>query len=381
MALLFFINGALFASWVSRVPAIQAERGLSHGALGCALLGVALGALVAMPLAGWGTTRFGSRRVSQVTAVAYCATLPWLAIAPNACILGLTLFCFGAVHGALDVAMNAQAVAVETRYGRPIMSSFHALWSLGGLAGAALGGVVAAAGVPPLAHFCGASLVLGAVTATSVLPRLLDAGEVQSRALFDQGESRPAFTWPPRSIVALGAVAFCIMMGEGAMADWSAIYLRDTAGAGEGLAAVGYAAFSIAMAAGRFSGDTLAARYGPVILVRTGGAIAAAGLGLALLIGQSAAALIGFAAVGAGFATIVPQVLSAAGRTPGIAPGPALAVATTLGYTGFLIGPPLIGFVAELAGLRAAFGIIAAMSAVAVILAPSVRRAADAGQP
>jgi len=202
---------------------------------------------------------------------------------------------------------------------------------------------------------------------------LLNAGEAEDRQPSEQ--KKPwRFSWPPRTLVALGAVAFCIMMGEGAMADWSAVYLRQTTGASEALAAAGYAVFSVAMAIARFSGDSLSARLGPVLMVRLGSALAAVGLTLALLHGAPVSGLIGFAAVGAGFATIVPQVFSAAGRTPGMDPGPALATTTTVGYSGFLIGPPLIGFAAEAIGLRGALGLIVATSVVAIILAPNVRR-------
>jgi MFS family permease len=372
--MLFFTNGLLLATWVSRIPAIRTSLGLSHGTLGVVLLGVALGALMAMPVAGWGAARFGSHRVCRVVAVAFCATLPWLATAPGAWWLAVALFCFGAGNGALDVAMNAQAVAVEERYRRPIMSSFHALWSLGGLTGAALGGLAAAAGLSPLAHFTVAAALLGGTTVAVALPRLLDAGEAQVHATNIRTDERRGFAWPPGTIFALGAVGFCIMMGEGAIADWSAIFLRDSVGASEGLAATGYAAFSIAMAAARFLGDALCARFGAVTLVRAGSTLAAVGLAFGLVIDSPAAVLLGFAAVGAGFATIVPQVFSAAGRTPGIAPGPALAMVTTVGYTGFLVGPPLIGFAAEHLGLRAALGIIVAMSAATIVLAPSVGR-------
>lgn len=375
VALLFFMNGALFASWVARIPAIQTRLGLSHAMLGFALLGLALGALVAMPLAGWAATRHGSRLVNCIAAVAYCATLPWLALAPNAVLFAFALFCFGAFHGAFDVAMNAQAVAVENRYRRPIMSSFHALWSLGGLTGAALGGLVAAAHISPFLHFTGASLGIGGLTLLFSLPRLLEAGEPRTRRADHSGKRRTGFAWPPRTLVALGSVAFCIMLGEGAMADWSAIYLRDVTGAGEGLAAAGYATFSVAMAGGRFFGDSLAARWGAVAVVRAGSAVATVGLALALLLGQSAAALVGFATVGAGFATIVPLVLSTAGRTSGMDSGPALAHATTLGYMGFLIGPPLIGFIAQGTDLRIALGIVVLMNAVAFFLSPCVRQA------
>jgi MFS family permease len=366
----FFLNGVLIAGWVSRIPAIQARLGASPGELGMALLALALGALVAMPSAGILISKLGSRKVSAFTVVTFSVLLPCLALAPNVWALGAILFLIGIFHGALDVAMNAQAVAVEDRYGRPIMSSFHAQWSFGGLAGAALGGLMAWVGVAPLIHFAAASIVLGGATLFFALPRLPEANEARSAVSKKSDKGRA----PLRPLLALGAVGFCIMLGEGAMADWSALYLRDFTGANEGVAAAGFAAFSVAMAFARLHGDALNTRFGPEALVRLGSMLAAVGLSMSLLVPHPIVALLGFAAVGAGFATIVPQVFSAAGRTPGIEPGPAIAVTTTFGYTGFLIGPALIGFAAEWIGLRGALGIVVGTSALAVVLAPSVRR-------
>jgi MFS family permease len=369
VALCFFLNGVLFATWVSRIPVIQTSLGMSHAVLGLVLFGLALGALLAMPAAGWCISRFGSARVSRLVSVIFVAMMPVLTLAPNAVVLTAILFNFGAFHGAFDVTMNAQAVAVENRWHQPIMSSFHALWSFGCLVGAGLGGLAASAGIAPFTHFAAAALLLGAPTLLIALPWLLDARATEVHRPLPHDKTPRGFVWPPAALVALGAVAFCIMMGEGAMADWGAIFLRRVANASEGIAATGYAAFSLTMAATRFLGDTLSARFGPVALVRGGSALAAAGLALALLTAQPIPVLIGFGAVGAGFATIVPQVFTAAGRVPSISAGPALAITTTLGYTGFLIGPPLIGFIAEAIGLRAALAIIVFTSLTAITLA------------
>jgi len=377
VAMLFFLNGAIFATWVSRIPAVQSRLGMSHGALGIALLCMAFGALVAMPAAGKYSARFGSHRVTQWCTVIFCAALPLLVLAPNPPLLMLALFLFGTAHGAIDVAMNAQAIAVENHYGRPIMSSFHALFSTGGLVGAASGGLIASLGVTPTVHFFAATLLLGGITALVAFPRLLDARETESIHLLDEPEASPRFAWPSRTLVVLGIVAFCSMAGEGAMADWSAIFLNRFAGASEGAAAAGYAAFSIAMALCRFSGDWLTERLGPSTIVRLSGCIAAAGLAFALAISQPIASLIGFAAVGVGFATVVPQVFSAAGRTAGMSAGVAVATVSTMGYFGFLIGPPVIGFAAQMTNLRTALLLIVFTSCLLILLAPSVRRSPE----
>jgi predicted MFS family arabinose efflux permease len=262
---------------------VQSARGLGNGDLGLALLAVALGAVVAMPLGGMLTARFGSDRISRITARLYCATLPTLVLAPNTVIFVTALFLFGAFHGGLDVAMNAQAVVVEKFYRQPIMSSFHALWSTGGLVGAATGGVIAAQGLTPLAHLSLVSLV--SIAGTFFIVPHLPESERGNAVLPERAATFPR---PTRGLVVLGAVALCVMTGEGAMADWSAVYLRNSLRTSEGLAAAGYAAFSIAMATGRFLGDGLSARFGPVNLVRVSGVLAATGLSLALVSGCGA---------------------------------------------------------------------------------------------
>ena len=364
VAAVFFIVGAVFANWVTRIPAIQQKLELSNGALGLALLGPAVGAVLAMPTAGWLIARVGSRLVTKLMALAYCTSLPLLALAPNLPLLTIALVLFGALFGVLDVAMNAQAIAIQQRYRRPIMSSFHGFYSLGGMAGAAVGGLVASLEVDPLAHLFGTALVLGTVAL------------IASRQLLPSGVSSvshgPMFVLPTRSLINLGIVAFCCMLGEGAMADWSTIYLRQELETGPGLAAAGYAVFSLAMAFCRFTGDWLTQRLGSVWIVRLGGTVAAIGLGLSLLVAHPVVALIGFGCVGVGLSTIVPLVFSAAGHTPGTAPSVALAAVTTTGYLGFLIGPPLIGFVADLLTLRVALGIVVVASAVIAVLARTV---------
>lgn len=365
---IFFLNGVALGSWFVRIPAIQEKLGLGEGLLGVALLGAAVGALISMPLAGALASRFGSRRVVGTTALVLPLSIVLPALAPNLLSLVLAVAVLGAANGALDVSMNSQAVAVEKGYARPIMSSFHAAFSFGGLAGAIIGGLVASVGFAPLPHLSGAAFLCAttaAVAYRSLLPASADAAD----------EGAPAFARPTRALLGLGVISFCVLLGEGAMSDWSAVYLDGTLGTGPGFAAAGYAAFSLAMAFGRLFGDGLAERLGHVALVRACGALAAVGLGAALFVGQPVFALVGFACAGAGFSVVFPAALSAAGRTEGMAAGPALAAVSTAGYTGFLVGPPTIGFVAELTGLGGALFVVVGLSAAVVLFANAVRNA------
>lgn len=366
----FFVNGFLMGTWLVRIPAIQQGLDLGEGLLGLALLGSAAGALAAMPSVGALISRIGSRRVVGATALLLSLVVVLPAVAPNLLLLSLAIAMLGAANGGLDVSMNSQAVAVEKGYGRPIMTSFHAAWSFGGLAAAGVGGLVASFGVGPLPHFAAVgafSLLAFLVAYRNLMPPGADAAE----------SGAPAFARPSRALLGLGLVSFCVLLGEGAMGDWSAVYLDTTLDTGPGFAALGYGAFSLAMALGRLFGDSLTARLGPARLVRSCGALAAAGLGVALAVGDPLIALVGFACAGAGFSIVFPLALSAAGRTEGVAAGPALAAVATAAYTGFLVGPPAIGFVAEITGLDAALYLVVALSTAVIFLGGAVGTKSD----
>ena len=362
----FALNGFALGGWFVRIPAVQDRLGVGEGLLGVALLGAAVGALLSMTVTGALISRLGSRRVVGATALLLPVSLIPLALAPNVAALALALLLVGASNGALDVSMNSHAVVVEERYGRRIMSSFHAAFSFGALAGSVLGGGVAYLGVDVLPHFLIVFVLatLAAVPAyRALLPSDADAAE----------GGTPAFARPTRALLGLGVISFCVLLGEGAMSDWSAVYLDDTLRTGPGFAAAGYAAFSLAMALGRLFGDRLTERFGPTRLVRLCGAIAALGLGAALAVGDPVFALVGFACAGAGFSVVFPLALSAAGRTGDVATGPALAAVSTAAYTGFLVGPPTIGFLAELAGLGAALYLVVGLSTAVFLLGGTVR--------
>lgn len=360
VAVVFFIGGAGIANWAVRIPAIQQKLNLSNSDLGLALLGIAVGAILAMLTAGWLIARVGSRLVAKLAVLAYCFTLPLPTLALNLPLLIIALLLVGIAFGTLDVAMNAQAIAIEQRYHRPIMSSFHGLYSVGGMTGV-VGGLLASLGVDPTIHLCGTALLLG-IVAVLVSPQLLSTNT-------EGVPTVPRFILPPWSLVSLGIIAFCIMLSEGAMTDWSAVYLHGTLKTGPGLAAAGYTVFSLAMAVCRFMGDRLTQRLGSVRMIRFGSTFAAAGLSLSLVIANPFTALIGFGCVGVGLSSLVPIVFSAAGRTPGIPPSLALAAVTTIGYGGLLCGPPLIGFVADFLNLRIALGIVVCMSVISAVLA------------
>jgi MFS family permease len=366
VALLFFLNGAVFATWVTRIPAIQSKLLLTPGRLGLALLGTAAGALLAMNLSGLLSARFGSRSITTIAALCLCAILPLLALAPTFPALVAALLLFGASSGSMDVAMNTQGVAVERRYGRPILNSFHACYSLGGLSGALASGLMASLGLAPLPQFLGIALLF--VLLTLAVSHLLLPVEAEVGA----ERKGVTFAFPARAVLALGLVAFCVVLGEGAMADWSAVYLTGTLHSGAGLAAAGYAAFSIVMAGGRGVGDRLTARLGPKRMVRLGGLVAATGLALALIDVWVPIAILGFGLVGAGFSVLFPLTLSAAGRTSTLAYGTAIAAVATCGYMGYLVGPPVIGFIADALSLRIALGVVIVLSLLAAAFARAV---------
>ncbi|MFF5114369.1 MFS transporter [Streptosporangium sp. NPDC000509] len=367
--LLFLLSGMSIGTWTARIPSIKQGLGLSEGELSLGLLGIAAGAIAGMQVVGRLVDRYGSVKVMLPMAFAQALVLILPAFMPNLVGLALALFAFGAVHGTLDVAMNANAVEVEQATGRPIMSSFHAVFSIGGFLGAAAGGLLAQAAFSPGQTFTAAAVVIVALALWAT-----------RWALSLTAHTAPAGTGPAAAggnggggVLLLGVLAFCCMIGEGAAADWSSVYLRESLNSSDGFAAVAYAAFSIMMTAGRLAGDRLAALLGPVNLVRACGALAASGLGFGLLAGNQIAAVIGFGCFGAGLSCIVPQVFSAAGRRDPARAGKALARVASLGYVGFLSGPVLIGGAAELVGLPRALAVPALLALFVALAARALR--------
>lgn len=348
VAVSFAANGLVFGTWAARIPQVREALGLSEATLGLALLSIAAGAVAAMPPAGGLIARYGSRNVTAVGSAVMAAGLAVAGFAPSLPVLIVGLACLGVGSGWQDVAMNAHGVEVERRHGRPVLSAFHGIFSLGGMLGAAVGGLAAGQNIPVAEHL--------AVAAFAVLWLAILAFAMMLRGRIDRTTETPLFKRPPLALLGLGLLAFGTMLAEGSVADWSAVLMRGPLGADAVTAAFAFAAFSLLMTAGRFAGDRLVERFGPVRLTRWGAILSLLGFALALTIATPAAGIVGFALVGAGLSSTIPVIYRAAAHIPGTAPGTGIAAATTLGYLGFVVGPPLIGFAAAQIGLRVSLG-------------------------
>ena len=360
----FALNGAVFASIFSRLPAIQERVGIGEGALGLALLCSMLGLLSSQLLAGALVARHGSRPLVLAGGLGYALGLIPVALSGSFAALALSLAFVGFANGFLDLSMNVHGLTVEKRLERPILSTLHAAFSFGALGGAALGGVAAAAGLSVPLHL-GLAALGGTMTVFAAAPFLL-----APRA--DAAPANPPFAVPTRALLLVGLFAFSVLLAEGAVNDWAAVYLDHELGAGGATAAAGLAVFSLAMGFGRLFGDRLSERLGAVRLARGGASLAAAGLATALIAGTPGAALAGFACAGVGLAALFPLALRA-GAAHGESEGPSVAAVSSFGYLGLLSGPPAIGGLAELAGLRAALVLVVCLCALAALLGAAVR--------
>lgn len=352
VTLFFLVSGFGFATWASRIPSIQQRLGLSEAALGSVLLALPAGLMLTLPVTGLLLQRFSSRQVMLVGAVLYNAALALLGFAEHTWQLVLLLFCFGSSRNLLNISVNAQSVGVQALYPRAIIARFHGVWSVAGFAAAAVGAGLMSLGVAPGGHFLGVALLL-TVLALAFFPGTLPLRPNTG------GPARPGFAWPDRELLKFGLMAFTSMACEGTMYDWSAIYFAKAAHAPVG--AVGFVVYMVAMTTGRFLGDALTNRVGVAAMLRGSGLLMSSGLLLAAVVPQPVVAGLGFALVGLGVACVVPLVFSMAGRSVRLSGGPAIAAVSTVGYFGFLIVPPLVGFVAEAAGLRWAFALMATL--------------------
>ncbi len=345
---LFLVNGATFGSWVARIPDVTRQLGLSEWQLGMALFGIAVGAVAAMPTIAPAVRRFGSRRVCRSAAFAFCAALPLLGLTWNLPSLAVALVLFGAGNGALDVSMNDHGGRLEQRLHQPIMGSLHAAFSAGGAVGALAGGGIAALEWTPRTHFAVAGVVLAATAGWAA--RHLATLPAPTPT---PGETGPRASVSP-TLLMLMLLGLCAALAEGAISDWSALYLVDTLGTSSGLGAVGFVAFSALMILGRLTQDRLVRRYEPTTIRRLGGALAATGMITALITDEPGVAIAAFGTVGLGLAAVFPIAISAASRIPGTTTANAIAAISSTGYTALLAGPPLIGLLADAITLRGA---------------------------
>lgn len=370
----FVTHAVVVASWTAHIPVVKTSLGLTDASLGLALFGAPIGSILAMLATSALLPRVGSKRMVQVCLIGYCTTAWTVGIAGDGLQLFLALALWGAFMGSLDVSMNGQAVFVERAIGRPIMSSFHGAWSIGAFVGVTLGAVAVGAGVSLAAQL----VVLGAIG-------LVVAGAATLVMLPDPPaepgagpEARASTAWRNRSVLLLGAIVLAAMLSEGAAADWSAVYLHESLGTPVTFAAFGYAAFAVAMVVGRLTGDRLLAWIAPRTILPVLAAVATVGMGAALVIGEPAIALIGFTTLGLGVALVIPAAFTAAGRLPGVHPGAAVAVVSSVGWVGFVAGPPLIGHLSEAVTLPVALALLPVLTAA---IAVSVRASRVFGPP
>ncbi|MEU4834337.1 MFS transporter [Streptosporangium sp. NPDC023615] len=365
----FILLGAVSGAWAARIPDVKHTLDLTDGQISYALLAAALGLVIGMHFAGRLSDHLGSARLLPPAALATALVIIPPGYAPHLPALIATLFLFGLISAGLDVSMNAHGVEVERAYGRPLMSSFHGMFSIGVLAGAATGGLFAWLDLDAAATLTAVGLPL-ALTTLYVRRHLLPPTPTTGPADGDPAPRRAPWT---RWIILMGIVSFAGLVGEGAANDWTAVYLFQNLNASEPVAAAAFAVFSTTMTIGRFAGDHLAQRFGPTRLVRYSGLIAALGLTGALLGAQIPIAFAGFALFGLGLAPIVPQVFSAAGNHDPVNAGQAIAQVATVGYAGLLAGPAIIGGAAELVGLPAALAIPAVLALFMAAAAGALR--------
>ena len=355
----FVVNGAAIGTWVAQIPWIQERFDLSKSAMGLVIVGMAIAVILAFPIAGQAIVRHGSERIVWVGGIATSLAVMLPVLAPHPLLVALALFVLGASSATQDVAMNSHGVKVEKDLGRPIMSSLHAGWAFGGMAGAGVAAAFAALGVDPR--------IAVPISSALLLSLLFVSASWIGHGSAAEGEDTPGFTLPSRGVVLLAILCLLVMVTEGAMADWGGLYLRQDLGASAALAALAYSFFTAGMTVGRVAGDWVNRRIGAVALLRWGALLTGIPLGAMLLIGHPAAALAGLFLVGLGVANGVPLMFSAAGRQPDTPPGPGIAAVSSMGSLGFLAGPPVIGFLADVVSLPWALAILI-LGAVAVFL-------------
>jgi MFS family permease len=361
----YFCMGFSFASWASRIPDIKARLNLSEAELGSILLALPIGQLLMMPVSGRLVTKYGSRTILSFAILLYAIELTNIGWATQGWQLAIALFIFGIVGNMSNISVNTQGVMAEKIYGRPIMTSFHGIWSVSGFAGAMLGLLVMNLGLPPRQHFFIVAAMVFIVT--FIARRYLIPGTSGAT------ETKKFFSRPEGVLVKLGAIAFCTMAAEGTMFDWSGVYFRDIVKAPHSLVIVGYATFMVMMATGRFMGDRVISKIGRKRTLQASGILIFAGLLISVSLPYFYTATIGFFIVGLGVSSVIPTVYSTAARSTSTSPGMALAGVSSIGFLGFLVGPPLIGYIAHALSLQHSFAVVAGFGLCVTLMVTKLR--------
>jgi MFS family permease len=366
ISVFFFCCGCTFATWAARIPSLKEKFHLNEAQLGAVLFMLPFGSLLALPFAGWSVSKFGSRLMTFLSAIFYILLLLLIGYSWSVFMLSIVLFFFGFWGDVLNIAMNTQALLLqEEMYAKPVLSSFHGMWSLGALTGAAMGGVIMKAGLSTEQHFVIAASVIG-ILAILFLFRLIKKDTPKTR-------DQKLFAWPNKALLLLGAICFCCALCEGAMADWSSLYYKQVINDVNRVSTTGYTAFAFMMALGRLIGDGITGRLGYKGILMFDSILIACGLTLAISFQHPVSVIVGFGFVGLGVATIIPIVYSLAGKSKTMATSAALAAVSTVGFTGFLVGPPLIGLVAHETGLRWALTIVLVLGLIIFVLARKLK--------
>jgi len=358
---LFFLAGLCFSSWASRIPSIRQKLNLSDAELGIVLFALPVGLLISLPLSGWLINKSGSKKVIITSILLYSVILVAIGFAGTTFQLIACLFIFGLLGNMVNISVNTQAVGVEALYQRSIMASFHGLWSMAGFTGAAIGTFMIGKNIIPSYHFL-------LVTSLVFVIVLINFRHTLAKD-FNTKKNQPLIFKPEKSLINLGLIAFCSMLCEGAMFDWSGIYFEKVVKADKALIGAGYTAFMLTMATGRFFADWFTNRIGLKHTLQVSGALTASGLLIAVMLPHLVTAIVGFLLVGFGVSSVIPLVYSVAGKSKVLSAGTALAAVSTIGFLGFLLGPPMIGLVAGATSLRVSFFIIAVMSSCITIIA------------
>ncbi|OXA86291.1 MFS transporter [Flavobacterium hibernum] len=365
----YFGMGLSFATWASRIPDIKTALHLTEGDLGSILFALPMGQLVIMPFSGKMVTKFGSHRILIFSLIMYVLCLANLGLATSALQLSLGLFLFGLFGNLANIAVNTQGVYTEVLFRKTIMSSFHGMWSFAGFSGALVGLGMLALNLSPFHHF----LIVGGVVLLMVAFNFKFLVKAKEKIKNKTSEKKKLFVKPDSALIWLGVIGFCSMASEGVMFDWSGVYFKDVVKAPGPLVILGYTSFMIMMASGRFLGDGLINKFGRERVMQISGVMISAGLFTAVFLPYIIPCTIAFMAVGLGVATIVPTVYSMAGKNPTVPPGEALTIVSSVSFLGFLMGPPVIGHIAESFGLQFSFAFIGIFGVLIAFMVSKIR--------